>query len=130
VSGGLVSGAAVRDQTPDADDQGMVVRPIGTVTVLDPAALGASSTVAASLIAVTLLAANTSRLGFTIYNTSLADTLYVLVGAGVVSATSFTVALVPGAYYESPVRYVGGVTGVWDPAATGDALITEFTPVP
>lgn len=130
MSGGIVSGAAVRDTTPDADDQGMVVRPIGTVTVVDPAVLGTPSTVAASLAPVTLLAANTARIGFTIYNTSLADTLYVLVGTGAVSINLFTVALVPGAYYESPARYVGAVTGVWDPAATGDALITEFTPVP
>lgn len=33
MSGGIVSGAAVRDRTPDADDWGLVVRPIGVVPV-------------------------------------------------------------------------------------------------
>lgn len=36
MSGGVVSGAAVRDTTPDADDWGEVVRPIGIVPVIEP----------------------------------------------------------------------------------------------
>ena len=128
MSGGVVSGPATRTVVPDADDAGLVVRPIGPVGPPVPTTSTVTS-VAAALAPVALLAANAARVGFSIRNTSSADTLYVLAApAGVVSAAFHTVAIRPGAYYEDPYRYVGEVTGVWAPAATGAALVDEYTP--
>lgn len=130
MSGGVVSGPATRTVPPDPDDAGMVVRPIGPIGPVIPltATTGAVTSVPAAIVATPLLAANPARLGFSIRNTSTADTLYVLAAnAGAVSPALHTVALVPGAYYEDPYHYVGPVTGVWAPAATGTALVDEYT---
>lgn len=90
------------------------------------ATVGGSDSVASSATNVTLIAANTSRKGFTIYNDSTAI-LYVKFGA-TASATSFHVKMAAGDYYESPagVNYTGIVDGIWD-AADGNARIGEFT---
>lgn len=90
----------------------------------------AQSSVAASASSVSLLAANASRLGATVYNDSASATLYVKLGT-TASTTSFTVALPPqvdgiGGYYEVPFGYTGAVDGIWS-AAVGSARITELT---
>jgi hypothetical protein len=94
-----------------------------------PPATGTSSSVAASATAVTLLAANGSRKGATIYNDSSA-VLYVKLGSGA-STTSFTALLVgngggAGGYFEVPAAYTGIITGIWA-SATGAARITELS---
>lgn len=83
------------------------------------------STVAASVTAVDLAAANANRKGLTILNDSTA-TLYVALGAGA-TATDCT-AILPGSmsYYEVPAGYTGQVTGIWS-AASGAARVTELT---
>lgn len=121
----------VRNDAPASDDYGRVTRPIFSSPVpVAPASSTAStlSEVAADVAPVTLLATNTSRLGFSIKNTSATATLFVKASAsgGAVSTTFYTVSLPPGAYYEDPFHYVGVVTGVWS-AAVGSALVTEYT---
>lgn len=88
----------------------------------------AQSSVANSASSVSLLASNANRLGATIFNDDTANTgatLKVKLGA-TASATSFTVALAPQAYYEVPFGYTGAIDGIAS-AATGNARITELT---
>ena len=94
-------------------------------TVLPAAASTAVVTsVASSATSVTLKAANTSRLGLSIYNNST-STLYVKFGT-TASATDFTIEMAPEDFYEAYVRYTGRIDGVWA-SANGAALVTELT---
>lgn len=129
--------AATRDDDPAPDDFGLVVRPIfagggSGLPIIPVSTTGVITSVAATNVSTTLLAANTARAGFAIRNTSMNAVLFILqnTGGGVASATNHTVALIPGAYYEDPYRYVGIVIGVWDVGImVGDfAMITEYTP--
>jgi hypothetical protein len=86
------------------------------------------SSVAASVTSVTVLAANASRLGATVFNDSTA-TLYLAFSASAASTTAYTVQLAAGGYYELPnsgLAYVGAMTGIWS-AANGSARVTELT---
>lgn len=76
---------------------------------------------------VTLHVANANRLGFTIYNDSLA-VLYVKFGA-TASTTSFTILMAAGSYYELPTTsiYTGRIDAILASATTGAARITELT---
>lgn len=81
--------------------------------------------VASSASNVTLRAANTSRLGLNMYNDSTSS-CYVKFGA-TASATSFTVFMGPGAYWEMPIPiYTGIVDGIWV-AANGNMRVTELS---
>lgn len=82
------------------------------------------SNVSASATNVTILAANTARLGATIYNDSGSPVNVKL--AATASATSFAVRMSPGGYYEIPYGYNGIIDGIWD-SATGSARVVEFT---
>ena len=80
--------------------------------------------VASSASSVTLQASNASRRGLSCFNDSTA-TLYLKFGA-TASATSFTVQVGPGGYYETPQPiYSGIVDGIWS-AANGNARMTEW----
>jgi len=82
------------------------------------------SNVSASATNVTVLAANTARLGATIYNDSNSPVNIKL--AATASATSFAVRMSPGGYYEIPFGYNGIIDGIWD-VANGSARVVEFT---
>lgn len=103
--------------------------PIVVETSVSPAT-GVTTTVVGSATPVTILAANTARLGATVTNDSTAI-LYLLLGGGTASTSVYTVELagtgggVP-AYYEVPYRFTGIITGIWASAA-GNARATEFT---
>lgn len=88
---------------------------------------GTITSVSASATSVTLLAANTSRLGATIYNDSTVD-LYLALAA-TASTTAFTIKINTNGYYELPregVIYTGIITGIWA-SASGSARVTELT---
>lgn len=104
-----------------------VVDSAGNVSVVHEAAGTATlANVASSATNVTLRSAAATRLGLMIYNDSTA-TLYVKFGA-TASATSYTVQMGPGAYWEMPHPvYTGIVDGIWS-AANGNARVTELTP--
>lgn len=106
-----VLGVAILDQN------GNQVTPVASTATL--------SNVSGSASSVTLLAANTSRKMAMFYNDSTAI-LYLKFGA-TASTSSFTVKLMPEAYYEmvSPV-YSGLIAGIWD-SATGACRVTELT---
>lgn len=98
----------------------------GTQRVVEGgSATGTKSNVSGSASSVTLLAANTSRVGATITNDS-SSSLYVDLSGGTASATSYSVLLTSGDYVEVPFKYNGLITGIWT-TATGTARVTEFT---
>lgn len=102
------------------DAAGAVTPPAGT-----PSATDTNTSVAASASSVTVLAANASRLGASVYNDSTAI-LYLRLNSAAASTSAFTVQVSPGFYYEFPFRYVGAATGIWA-SATGSARVSEFT---
>ncbi len=86
--------------------------------------------VPAANVATPLLAADPNRVGFSIYNHSDTDLLYVLVATGgpPVSLTFFTVILQPNAYFEDAFGYIGDVSGIWGSVAPGaQALVSVYT---
>jgi hypothetical protein len=82
--------------------------------------------VAAATTDAQLLAANTARRGFTLYNASASATLYLGLGTAAASTTDYSLAIASGGYFEAPFAYKGAVHGIWS-AAVGSALLTEFT---
>lgn len=90
----------------------------------DPSTVGTETNIASSVANQTLLAANVSRKGATIYNDST-QVLYLKLGAGA-SATSYTIQLDGGDYYEVPFKYIGIIDGLWA-VANGNARVTELT---
>lgn len=107
------------------DTATLVTDTVGLPVQDDRPATATLANVAASVSNVTLRASNAARMGLTIFNDSTAS-VYVKFGA-TASATSFTVFLGPGAYYELPNPvYTGIVDGIWT-SATGSARVTEMT---
>ena len=97
----------------------------GIETIEDRPATATLANVSGSATNVTLRASNALRLGLLLFNDSTAS-CYVKFGA-TASATSFTVFLGPGAYYELPHPcYTGIVDGIWT-AAAGTMRVTEMT---
>ena len=88
------------------------------------AATGTVTSVASNAASVQLLAANTSRLGVSVYNNST-QILYLKCGT-TASATDFTVEMAPEEYWEAPYGYTGRIDGIWA-SANGAALVTEFS---
>jgi hypothetical protein len=82
------------------------------------------SNVAASATNVTVLAANSDRMGASVYNDGSAI-LYLKLAA-TASLTSFAIAIGPGGYYEVPFGYRGIIDGIWD-VAIGSARVVEHT---
>jgi hypothetical protein len=96
-----------------------------SVTVTTPtSSTSTSSTVAAATTSGTVLAANSSRKGATIWNNSTAN-LYIDFDSAA-SASDFAVKISAGGYYEMPFSYTGIISGIWD-AANGNALVRELT---
>lgn len=99
---------------------------IGNVDIVTTPSVSSATlaNVASSATNVTLIASNTSRKAFHIFNDST-SALYIKFGA-TASTTSFTVKVLPAGYYEShTVCYTGIIDGIWD-SANGSARITEL----
>jgi hypothetical protein len=93
------------------------------VTTTKPATATLAN-VASSASSVTLFAASSDDNARTIFNDSTA-VLYVKFGT-TASATSFTVQLAAGGYYEFPQPLYGGrVDGIWA-SANGNARVTSW----
>ena len=79
----------------------------------------------ASASNVQLMAANSSRIGFAIYNNG-STTLYVRLGTTAATTSLFTVAIPVGGLYEAPTGWATlAVQGIWAGSPTGNAMITE-----
>lgn len=123
----------VRDVDHPATAHRQAVGVVGVVATA-PGEGGASTSavtrVATAIINTTLLALNANRIGAAFYNNSTANLFLKLgatasIGAG---TESYTVRLVPNAYYEVPFGYTGIIDGIWDAAdATGEVVVTELT---
>lgn len=88
-------------------------------------ATGTISSVAASTSSVTLLASNSSRKGFKLYNDSNSSCRVAF--AATASTTSFTIFMGSNDFYESVLpNYTGIITGIWN-TAIGSMRITEYT---
>lgn len=92
----------------------------------DQQVTGTKSNVAASATSVTVLAANSYRQRYQIWNDSAA-VMYLDETGGTASATSCTVPIAAGAYYESPTQDCtpSKLTALWA-SATGTARVTEW----
>jgi hypothetical protein len=88
-----------------------------------PAATGGSSVVSISPSSSTLLAANLTRRGATIYNTHASTIAYIALGTNATTSL-YTVKLVPGAYYETPFGFTGLISAVG--SASGTLNVTEL----
>jgi hypothetical protein len=79
---------------------------------------------------VLILAANTNRRSFTIYNSST-KILYLKLGAYVTGATQSQaiadsgIVIPASGIYEPPLNYTGVINGIWS-AANGNAIVQEF----
>jgi hypothetical protein len=91
-----------------------------------PVTTSTITSVAASTSSTTILASNTARRNFYVYNDSTA-TMY-LAFAATASTTSYTFQLAPQQGYTlDSILYNGALSAVWS-SATGNARITELTP--
>lgn len=122
--GGRASNAVPTAMSADGDVVNLWADLRGRLTTKQTAGTATLTNVAASASSVTILAANTARLGATIVNDST-QVLYLKMGA-TASSTSYTVKLAAGAYYEVPFGYTGILDGIWA-SASGNARVTELT---
>jgi hypothetical protein len=101
--------------------------PVPVSGTVNPSRPGTATTsnVTAAVTTNTILAANSARLGATIWNDST-SILYLRFGTFGASATAATVKLVADAYFEVPNGYTGAIQGIWV-AAVGAARVTELT---
>jgi hypothetical protein len=90
-----------------------------------PTTTATVTSVAAAVASTQILAANAARRGASLYNDSTAE-LKLKLGTGA-SATSFSVDMLPGSYFEVPFGYTGVLHGIWT-AVNGSARVTELTP--
>lgn len=99
-----------------SDAQGVVELASATATI---------TSVNDQATSTTILAANTARLGASIYNDS-PSILYLKYGT-TASATDFTDALNQGDRHEVFGKYTGKIDGIWSADSTGAARITELS---
>lgn len=86
---------------------------------------GTQSNVASSASDVTILASNSSRKGFYVFNDST-QVLYLLLSNATSSATVFTQKMAAGdSFSAAPGTYTGIVKGIWA-SANGSARVTEW----
>lgn len=113
------------------DQNGVVIGTLGSgaglaLATRRPAASAANvANVAAATASTVIVASNANRRGLLVFNDSTAN-LYLKYGTGA-SATSFTVPLGPGGFFEMPEpTFTGAIEGAWS-AANGAARVTELT---
>lgn len=125
----LVPSVSIVDPAAPTVPLGTAAAPLVTSGTSTPATstTGTESTVASSATSVALLALNTSRKGYSVFNAST-QILYLRQSATAATASSggYTVQIAAGGYWESPFNYTGAVTGIWA-SANGAASITEYT---
>lgn len=122
--GGRASAAIPTGMSTDGDAVFAYMDRAGRQVVTQKSGTATLTNVSGSASSVTVLAANTSRIGATVYNDST-SVLYLKLGA-TASTTSFTVKLQADDYYEVPFGYTQIIDGIWA-SATGSARVTELT---
>ena len=111
------------------DDDGYALVKINTFDT-GGATTGTITSVNDAATSTTILAANTSRKGATVFNDSTA-LLYLALSDTTASATAYTVQVPAGGFYELPPTeggcYTGKIVGIWASDASGAARVTEFS---
>lgn len=97
---------------------------LATLVSSRPTGIASVTSVADSATTVNLLAAQPTRAGAALFNDSTAIA-YIKCGA-TASATSFTVKVAAGGYWELPFMYAGVIDCIWASAPGGFMRITEF----
>lgn len=122
-----VYNGATWDRMRGTSADGLLVNLGANNDVIMVSSTAAQTSVADNAASVTLLASNANRRGATIFNDSSA-LLYVLLGSGPATTTTYTARLYSQGYYEVPAGYTGIIVGIWasDPN-DGAARITELT---
>ena len=130
VSGGYVTTAAPTYTTgqlnPLSLDTSGNLRVTGFVTTNKATTAAVTSVSVPATTATPLLAANANRVFASIYNNGTKGTMYILLGAGTVSAANFSIAVLANSYWELPVDWTGAVSAFATNAST--VLVTELTP--
>lgn len=110
-----------------ADQQGSSYIPkVSTAPATAAASQTTLTSVNDSATSQQLLAASSTRVGFSLFNDST-ETAYI--GLGVTpTSTSFNVKLVPGAYFEqmSGVVFTGVINAIWSADASGAMRVTRY----
>lgn len=96
--------------------------PIPVISTLSSTA--ALTSVSNAITTTVLLASNTARRGFILYNDSLA--IVFIAFAATASTTAFSVKIQPGSEYEPGIDYTGAISSIAS-AAVGAMRVTEFT---
>ena len=111
---------------PDGNGNLKVNVTTGTIAVVQ-GSVAALTTVAASTTSVSLLASNALRVNMYVVNSSSIGNLF-MAFAATASLSSYTIQIPPGGLYEfSNTAYTGAISGIWDNATAGAALITEVS---
>lgn len=131
------------DRTPQSDEIGLIVRPVfsgsqpgiltvkifsGSIisTITEQPSSASLIVMPASITTVTLVEANTDRLGLTITNNSESE-LFIRSGPGALT-TAYAIRMKSYDLYEFPFpTYTGMVTGIWKDITSGSAMIQEST---
>jgi hypothetical protein len=118
-------------EAPVSTSAGVVARIAGSVAVTGAGSADSEnvthSSVAASLSSTTMLAANSSRLRFSIFNDDTAALMYIHLDDSAATTTNQVAIIQPRGYFEPPVNYKGEVRAIWS-AATGAARVAEYLP--
>ena len=93
-------------------------------TVQDAATSAAVTSVNSLATNQTLLAATSTRLHASIYNSD-ANTLYIKYGA-TATTSDYSYAITTGSTWDMPYRYVGIIDGIWAADGAGAAKITSL----
>lgn len=101
--------------------------PIPVTSVAQTSTTATETRVNGSATSVTILASNVNRRGAVIVNDNN-KVLYLKMGAGPATTTSYTYKMSTDDRVEVPANYTGIITGIWSAAGTGAAQVTEFTP--
>lgn len=117
-------GAATAFTNANGDYNPLATDTQGRMYVVQKAPTATLTNVNSSATNVTVLAANTARIGAQFYNDSTAI-LYLKFGT-TATTTSFTVPLATATYYELPGGYTGNIDGIWA-SANGAVRVTELT---
>jgi hypothetical protein len=128
--GGIVTTAAPTYTTGQVNalslDTSGNLRVTGTVTT-NKAATSAVTSVPQSTSNTQLLAANANRVFASVYNNT-GQKMFIKLGTGANSTTSYSIQLMPNSYWEVPNDWTGEIDAVWSGNGAASALVTELTP--
>jgi hypothetical protein len=119
------SGSATNLVTVQGNASGTPIPVTGSV-VVDKSSTGTITNPTGSTSSFTVLAANSNRIGFSIYN-GTNKVLYIAMAA-TATTSAYTLQVAIGGFYESNITYTGIITGIFATNPTGPIGVTEYSP--